>query len=471
MLLQKPETSQSKLFLLAVFGITFLLLYSLLSNNNRLATDDYFYLKNVNDYGVWNGMIASYSFWVTRWSAILFLNVALKSYNLFHSLLPYHFVTLIVLVGVLLNLIRVVANRFLQAKISFITLLLYTILLIASFFFFSFSISETFFWVASTAMYLWSIIFSIAGVTFILQLGNKTMNITGCALCFLFVGGAAESIAIHQFMMLSAGIIYIFYKNKFALKTFLKKDVNKRMLISFAMLFIALLISFSGEGRMLRQSALPDTGILKTILVSIISLGKLILFQLPLKIHWLIFFSVPWIYLGSHFSSAEKESLQTIFKKLTVFFLVFLLLSFISFIPSSLLLGTTGPFRTWIPVSFYLAILSMTSGLYLGYKAAWKQNLLSRMFSVSLLTLIVLMLINILIQKDIITSYAFGVDRRIKNLLEIKSNQEKNTVVLDALPPSGMLYSAEISEDSSHFSNQHLKDFLELEFEIKKRPK
>ncbi len=469
MLSNKSETSQSKLFLLASFGVTFLLLYTLLSYNNRLATDDYFYFKNLNDHGIWNGMVASYSTWVSRWFAILFLNVVLKSYNLFHSLLPYHLFTIVALTMVVMNFIRAVAERFLQTTISYITLLLYSILLVASFYFFSFSISETWFWIAATTMYLWGIIFFIAGITFILRPGNKLLNQICCACCFLFIGGASESMAIHILTLLAAGILYILYQNKFSLQSFWKGKSHRMIFISALSLLLALLISYSGHGRVLRQSALPDTGIFSSFLVTVKSLVKLILFQLPLKIHWFIFFAVPWIFLGHQFESEKKESLEKIFKRLVIFFLAFLLLSFISFIPASLFLGETGPYRTWIPVSLYLSLCCMVCGFYLGYKAEWNKKLLNRTFSAATLTLIVLMIINIISQKEITSMYSSAVDKRMSDLRELKEKGEKNTIALDALPPSGMLYSSEISADSSYFSNQHLKNFLDLKFDIRKR--
>ena len=188
-MLQKTGIGQLKFFLLSVFCIAFLLVYLTLSLNNRLAADDYFYLKNLNQHGVWIGMIDSYSTWVTRWSAILFLNVVLLSYNFFHSLLPYHLLTLLVFVIVMMDFLSFLSLRFLKEKISFPTLLIYVLLFIASFFFFSFSIGETFFWVASTTMYLWSVIFIIAGVTNILKPGNKWLRFCGCFIFFIFAGG------------------------------------------------------------------------------------------------------------------------------------------------------------------------------------------------------------------------------------------------------------------------------------------
>ncbi len=467
-MIQKTESGYSKSILLAGFSFAFLFLYVLLSRNNRLAADDFYYLKNLNEQGIWNGMITSYNSWVTRWASVLFLNCVFRSYNFFHSLLPFHLLTIFALIAAFMNFIRVAALKFLSFKISTFSLLLYSILFTSSFFFFTFNIGETWFWVTSASMYLWSIIFFIAGSTFIIQPGTTFTKLI-CACCFLFIGGANEAAALSSLFLLIAGLVIQFYLCNFSFRACWKDDGTQMLFISIASLAAALLISYCGEGRVLRQSALPDTGFLKSLFISVKSFIKLILFYLPLKIHWLVFFSIPWIYLGHRFSSGKKDSLEKTVKRLALLILIFLLLSFISFIPSSFLLGETGPFRTWVLISFYLTVCSMFCGFYLGYKVSWNKKLLSRFFNISLVTLIVLMVINIVEQNEITSVYASSVDQRMNELLQLNEKGEKNTVELNSLPPSGMLYSAEISEDSSNFSNQHLKTFLNLGFEIRKR--
>ncbi len=68
-------------------------------------------------------------------------------------------------------------------------------------------------------------------------------------------------------------------------------------------------------------------------------------------------------------------------------------------------------------------------------------------------------------QKIITSKYAKAYDQR---MIYIKSNNDNIELLeLAPLPPSGMLFSAELSNDTSHFSNQHLKKALNLKFNIK----
>ncbi|MCX6291501.1 MAG: hypothetical protein NT126_07025 [Bacteroidetes bacterium] len=466
---QQPTSGILKKPLLAFFCIAFLVLYGILSANNRVAADDYYFLKLAVNNGMWDGMIVSMHSWVTRWAAILFLNGILPVSSGFHSLLPYHLFTILIFLFALMNFSKAILQKFSSVKISSATLLLYSVLFFASFFFFSFSTGETFFWITSTAMYLWSVIFFIFGFSMMLQKEIKWRNIPVIIGCFLFIGGAAESVSINILILAVILLGYQFYKNKFSFKMFWNEEGNKMVLLAASALIFSLWISYSGEGRMLRQSALPHTGILNGLYINIKSLGKLLLFQLPLKIHWFIFLSVPWMVLGRHFSKNENEGLEKIFFQLVKFFAAFVMLSFLSFIPSSFLLGETGPFRTWILISLYLTILCSATGFYLGYKADWNDKLLLRFFSVSMMVLILLTTIHIIQQKEITSEYSTAVDKRINVLVQMKNRTDQSIIVLEPLPPPGMLFSSEISADSSASQNQHLKNYFNLEPGVRKK--
>ena len=70
-------------------------------------------------------------------------------------------------------------------------------------------------------------------------------------------------------------------------------------------------------------------------------------------------------------------------------------------------------------------------------------------------------------QKAITSQYAKAYDQRLHYL---KMNSDSPLLELAPLPPSGMLFSAEISVDPAHFSNQHLKKALHLSGKVRKKP-
>jgi len=63
-------------------------------------------------------------------------------------------------------------------------------------------------------------------------------------------------------------------------------------------------------------------------------------------------------------------------------------------------------------------------------------------------------------QLNFVNPYIKAVENR-NQLLNTNKNQFYR---LEALPPSGYLYSSEISVDSNHYNNQHLKSYFNLKY-------
>jgi hypothetical protein len=70
-----------------------------------------------------------------------------------------------------------------------------------------------------------------------------------------------------------------------------------------------------------------------------------------------------------------------------------------------------------------------------------------------------------------VKKYDEAFENRMKKLDELKKGGNTSLVELDPLPSSGMLYSAEISEDKDDFRNRFLKEALDLNFEIRLKQK
>jgi hypothetical protein len=73
------------------------------------------------------------------------------------------------------------------------------------------------------------------------------------------------------------------------------------------------------------------------------------------------------------------------------------------------------------------------------------------------------------VQIPVMASYTKALDKRISLLKELQKRGNTKTITLSKLPPSGFLYSAEISKDSSYFVNVHLQKGLLLDFNVKLR--
>ena len=72
----------------------------------------------------------------------------------------------------------------------------------------------------------------------------------------------------------------------------------------------------------------------------------------------------------------------------------------------------------------------------------------------------ILLAYGIVTQKEIAGEYARAFDERM--LLLQKSAGSEKEIAVTPLPSSGLLYSAEISTDTAHFTNRQLRDFIGL---------
>src|ERR1035437_855512 len=143
----------------------FILLYVMLSYYSRLATDDYYFIWDVKQTGIWQSLYLHYMEWSGRFSAGLMADVFYKYFGINQAYYTFYpLLSLILLVSGLYMALSNIAKCFNQI-VSKLQILLATLLFTALFFFLSFDIGESWFWYCSLCTYLWSIIFFIWGVS------------------------------------------------------------------------------------------------------------------------------------------------------------------------------------------------------------------------------------------------------------------------------------------------------------------
>ena len=129
-------------------------------------------------------------------------------------------------------------------------------------------------------------------------------------------------------------------------------------------------------------------------------------------------------------------------------------------------MGEAGPLRSWHHISLYLTVVSFFVFFYAGYispkESLLRTNYLSIVYSVILL-LNLAMLIN---QYQVVSFYAISIDERNEYLTELNKKNTSGTVRIKKLPPSGFLFSQEISSDKNDFTNQYMKQGLNLKYDV-----
>ena len=69
-------------------------------------------------------------------------------------------------------------------------------------------------------------------------------------------------------------------------------------------------------------------------------------------------------------------------------------------------------------------------------------------------------------QYPVVVKYAQAHDARTNIILNSKQNFTGNLLLLDSLPPSGILFSAEMSKDSAFYINKDMKSRFDLPFAL-----
>ncbi|MEO8088562.1 MAG: DUF6056 family protein [Bacteroidota bacterium] len=447
-----------------LYGIllsVFLLLYFILSMNSRLVADDFYFLKNLQDYGWWQSMVVSWHSWVTRWASILWLNGILNLYRFTGNFLFFQIITLLVMCFALFRLSTFSIDFWLRyqkesPELSPIADIprhsRFTIALIISFFFTVGDIGETFFWVTSSAMYLWGFIAFCFLLAEVMRGRQTASSFIVCLLTAAFAGGAAEVIAIPTLVMLV--IIFVVQV--------LKKDLRPITITSILAIILSVLISYSGEGRELRLSALPHISLQDSVLLTFKSIAQFEFHFLKAKLLWLPLFYFAWMGFGASISQRINFKLKYLLWIIGCYLLVFFIIVF----PACYLLGEAPPLRATILPGFINCCLISFCGILTGVLI--RQSLITKIISSLALMLLIFMTGKMAIEQIKITgTYTNALDIRMKFLTTLADPEDTVTIIMDPLPSSGFLPTSEISTDPADFKNQHLKKFLGLKADLK----
>lgn len=445
--------------------ILFLALILLLCKHFRLSTDDYYYLSEIENKGVLYIITYSYLKWSGRFAACTVMNSLFSLLQTHpHSFFLIPLCTFILLiVGVYLLISRVAA--FYPAPITAPVKSVLSLSFVALLFFMSFDIGETWFWCSSTGCYVFTILAFVWGLFFILQPANTVLHFLGIIVCFTFIGGSAE---VYAFFFLVFFAMFIFYRYKKSVDGFFQSTFHKKLLLAFLVCSISFLILLLAPGNYLRNQLLPPHRFFLSFFIASKSIIKFFILYLPFRLHYLVVFSIPFFFTGRVFRESPDVnfnlSFSSFFKRLTLFFMLFLgLFSYLI----AYLMSETGPARLWFFVTFLFSIYCCLLSFYAGYHLMIGEKAGRRVQCAGSIAAIVILSYCLIHQSDLVSRYSTSFDNREKALKEFNRQARADTVVVvPALPPSGMLYPAEITADTTHYKNQHLRQGYKLHFQV-----
>jgi len=195
---------------------------------------------------------------------------------------------------------------------------------------------------------------------------------------------------------------------------------------------------------------------------------KFIILKLPSHNWWILLFFLPFMHIGYiSGKNINKLSFAKFQKNFLYSFIILFIILYIFLFPACYLLSEIGPTRSLsfpiFLITLFIAFWSLTAGYYCIKKA----YIIRYGNIISLFILIFVFSILIIKQQEIVSNYAKKLDQRTLFLKKLKKTKNKKTIILEALPSSGFLFSAEISNDTSYFGNEHYRLGLFLDFSVK----
>lgn len=451
----------------AIILISFLLLFILLSNFSRLASDDFFFIWDVCTNGLAESIKSQYLGWSGRYSATLIPNIFYQQFQLHQQ----WYCTLPLLSFTFLFFGLYTSFHFFFEILAFTVLITTKIFLsvffIALLFFASPDIGESWFWYDGLSSYLWSLI-AICWIPYLLFKSSKNkIYYPFLFFCVIYAASASEVYALFYFIIAVIILSYTIYFKKNRIFFFHRKSI---IIISslFILFSIAFSISVFAPGNFARASQFPDSNLKSNIYFFTRMVLKWFFYFLPQKIPYFITFLFYFLFIGIQLkenTNAQKFFNKKIFVSLVLFFAISLLIVFGSI---AVIMSQSGEYRIWLLVSFMFVIVCIYSALWLGmHSGDWIKKIKLLFYCSSIFFFVVC---SFQIQKAY--QYSKAVDERTEKIIRAKENgYSSNILYLDPLPESGFLYSAEISIDTLATPNKAMKLAYDLPFNISLKSK
>lgn len=455
-----------------ISAIAFVLLYLTLSYYNRLASDDIVFIALSKNQTLFQYISAFYQTWSGRWSGGSYFYIITNMGNSFQNtpvyIFLYYFISLIIFIYSIKSILHFSFLKFFNTCLDSSTLYLYSILFIASFYYFTFQCSEVWWWVCASVDTLQGIIFLLFGMSLLLKEQKNKFHYFLIFLSFIYVGGGFEiySLIVESFCFLL--FIYCVFKNQSVFYTLRKSTYTKGILIGIISLFFSSAISFSAPGNRNRRDAVTKELSLNVIANkqnTLVEISKNIFSEK--KYILAAGLSSLWILLGMRLKKDGNADKKIALKKLLIISLLpFILSILITWGFQTLLMrGYSIPVRAWTFSSFSLTFFCCFLCLTIGYSFQFQSHALDYLIKVIVpLSIAILLSTNFIMQYKYASVYSRAYDQLISKLIDSRSDGRIKTIAVNKLPESGMLIPLDIADD---YIKIPLKEFLDLKCEIK----
>lgn len=430
------------LYLINIQALLFIVFLVLTSYFNRFAVDDYHFIGQLKATSFNEIYSHLYNQWHGRWTSNFLLLFFLKLNQLPFFLMIFNLLSFGLLYVGIVRLFKSI-NEFYKMQFQNKTILINAVIFVGVLFFCTVTPNETWFWYTSSVVYFWSTIAFFFAFSLFFTKEKKWFNYLIFVISTIYIGGANEPLTF--FIIISLLLLVLKKKEVFI------SGLGLILVVS------AFLINYLSDGTTHRDLITPNLSVINLVLYTGYSTLKFLFFSIHQTFIPTLFLGIPFYWLGKKINSLN---LIENFRPLKAFFWSVSLI-IVTIIINQLLivfaLGGLSPDRAGIASSIVIAIILVRYLFLLGNYHQQKYDALKYLMIGNVICLIGF---NIFFYK-IHSQYAKAVDERME--LIMKNDILPTAIgIVEALPNSGYLYSAEITTDTTNFKNKHLKEGLGL---------
>jgi hypothetical protein len=447
----------------------FTILFLLLSFFNKPAVDDFHFLYNVHQFGVWKGILYEYATWSPRYVAVFVTHLTLLVEEKTHfGYLIFGVLSFGLTILAIHQFLKTASqfriwdmyleSDFLNKKHFFISSLFFC----SCWFLATLKIGETWFWLCSASTYLWSNAFFLILFSVLFKQKATPYHFVILFICTLYIGGSCGPLSLLSlFVLLSLITAGVFVRKSI----FTNRHFMIRLIFSFILLGIFFFVQYNSQGNRIRETFFKEINLGESLLLNLKMMGIIIFKRLPFS------FIIGLTLTFPLFSVVPKKTIpryEKWFRCVCLSLFVYGVLLFLFQLSVTYKTQDVAAYRTlffvntltllfcawfWILCSKYGVLLTIS-------------NYLKRL-KVAVLAIYTFILVCVLFQQAFtVTNYARAYHER---MLYIRNHCVEGEIInLNPLPPSGFLFSAELSSDTAHFSNNHFRKALNLKCYVRK---
>lgn len=450
-------------FALSVFSFLGILKIFSIVPFNRMAADDFGYTNVVTQMGFWKAQINWYTNWTGRFTSTFLQTLFGTNMGSDGKAIIYSIVT----IAVLLLAFLVFYSRFLGLKLTDFKVILLSCVSVSALYVLTLNKKEDWYWMAGSVTYLWPIIFLIFGSSYLFIKKPKKIEYLLVFILMFFSGGGNETFALLTCLSLAVFIAY----------SLITKYFNKTLLTMFVASVLSFFVVYLSPGNLTRSSGVAsDPMSVMGSLMYALQTGPGYLFTIVWNNSFiLISLSVCLAILFSTILKRQDLNLEDYFKKMFVLFTAPIFLSILYMFPGFKVLGRISPDRSDITLVFIVLSALLFASFYTG------QILISLSLESKVVVEVVVLIFSAALFVSsfnimstfasdfyIAKNYSDAFDRVIVRLKKASSSGEEGTIVVEKLPESGLIGSADLKGYPSYEKNYVVAKYYGLDAIIAK---